>query len=200
MLLFLLLGIVTVWENDLGADPSFAPIIINTPLQVDSDVIMSGFNKKKMISYLKDYCIQEQLIEKDNKHTFSKVKLVSSDLDMIRQRNIELKGAPRLEEFEGFFDPVLCAENLRFNASIQNLLEVKIICEPDRIDYYQEILDQNKRLSLMWSLLYNMNTRNNSIFDRRLYALNYIKTVGIENYQNREIPPYVTDWLFREIK
>ncbi|MFO0936493.1 MAG: hypothetical protein U0798_08290 [Gemmataceae bacterium] len=148
---------------------------------------------------VQDLAIQWEILDKaETKYLFADSKDFKVDLEILRNRYVDLASAPKAAEAYRFPDRRFAAEMIQFNRAYRSTLSARQIAESDRIDDLSEAIKETDRLYHVWDAARDARCDYYHITVRR-QALKKLKSLlGDEEFARGELPPNVPTWRFAE--
>lgn len=163
-------------------------------------------DKADMFSNLKDaivnVAVERELLDTRNETRFmlKNWNCFQADIDMIRQRYIELKDAPFVEDARRFPNKEYINELISFNRAFKANLEEYANCHNARRDEYSLVIKETERLYLLYDVVRDAQSDYYYVTVRRTALLKLKGIIGNEAYYSGELPPHVPVWRFREVR
>ena len=124
----------------------------------------------------------------------------AADLKLLRRRHQDLHDAPPLHDCTRFPDRTLINELLSFNRAYRQHLDSRQSLELTYWWELREALQEADRLYQIWDTVRDARCDYYYVTVRR-QALKKLKDlIGEDAYAAGELPPYVPEWRFNEVK
>lgn len=140
----------------------------------------------------------EILDPRETNFLFNRYEDMKNDLDILRRRNHDLKGAPLVNDSKRFPERSAVNEMISFNRALRNHIDGKQNLEKDRGGLYREMLEETDRLYHVWDAVRDSRCDTFYVTTRRLALKRLRDLVGSEAYYSGNLPPYVPTWRFQE--
>jgi hypothetical protein len=144
--------------------------------------------------------VRLEVMDRRETYFFQIPELYEKDVDIIRNRILDLKGAPTLSDIQRY-DHLSKDEinaTIRLNRAYKLHLETRMAWEPDRQMILSEAIRETELCYRAWSNLAEMRTPFYFVSVRRRAALVFRDIVGEEAFQGGELPPSVPHWRFNQ--
>lgn len=142
----------------------------------------------------------EILDKAERKYIFADLKDFHVDLEILRNRYVDLANAPKAGEAFRFPDRRVSADMIQFNRAYRSSLAQRQSMEGDRIDDLSEAVKETDRLYHVWDAARDARCDYYHITVRR-QALKKLKgLLGDEAFASGALPPNVPTWRFVEGK
>ena len=150
-------------------------------------------------SAVQHLAVQWEILDKaEMKYIFSDIRDFNIDLEILRNRCVDLADAPKAGEAFRFPDRRVSAEMIQFNRAYRASLAQRQMMEGDRIDDLSEAAKETDRLYHVWDAARDARCDYYHITVRR-QALKKLKgLLGDEAYATGMLPPNVPTWRFVE--
>jgi hypothetical protein len=140
----------------------------------------------------------ELMDPRETNFLFSRFEDMKSDLDVLRKRNDDLKGAPLLNDSNRFPDRAAVNEMISFNRALRNHIDSRQRWETDRGDMYRAMLRETDDLFKVWDAVRDARCESFYVTTRRMALKRLRDMLGAEAYYSGYLPPYVPTWRFQE--
>lgn len=142
----------------------------------------------------------EILDPRETRYVLSRVEDFDPDLNLLRRRYQDLQDAPRVADSNRFPDRRTVNELVRFNRAYRKNLDTRQVMESDRAEIIREAVRETDRLYAIWDAVRDSRCEFYYVTVRRQALKKLKELIGEEAYETGELPPYVPDWRFAEIK
>jgi hypothetical protein len=140
----------------------------------------------------------ELMDPRETNFLFSRYEDMTNDLDILRKRNYELKGAPLVNDSARFPSRTAVNEMINFNRALRNHIDGRQHLETDRSELYREMIRETDRLYSVWDAVRDSRCDSFYVTTRRLALKRLRDMIGPEAYYTGNLPPYVPTWRFQE--
>jgi hypothetical protein len=142
----------------------------------------------------------EILDSRETRYVLSRVEDFEADLNLLRRRYAELVDAPKLADAARFPDRRTVNDLIRFNRAYRKHLETRQVWEADRADAIRTAVLETDRLYRVWDAVRDARCEFYYVTVRRQAMKRLKEMIGDDAYASGELPPYVPEWRFREVK
>lgn len=129
---------------------------------------------------------------------FNRFEDMKSDLDVLRKRHQDLKGAPRVGDSNRFPNRTAVNEMITFNRALRTHIDGRQHLETDRGDTYRAMLRETDDLFKVWDAVRDSRCDSFYVTTRRLALKRLRDMIGADAYYAGNLPPYVPTWRFQE--
>jgi hypothetical protein len=182
-----------------GADIAFAVALIVAPMECPTPVI----DEKEwptVQAALWSVAIRWELMDpREVQFLLNRRDDFGIDLEIIRKRHRDLKGAPLIAEGEWLPSRELALQAKGFNYQFSENVQKRQQWETDRVDLYNAVLNETKHLYRVWDAVTDARCESFYITTRRNALRNLRNLIGPEAFAANKLPPYVPTWRYREI-
>lgn len=149
---------------------------------------------------IQDVAIEMEIWDpRENRAAFSTYDSFNN-LNLIRQRRVDLVGAPALCMCERYPARNEITNLLNFNLAYRCQLSMEIARVPYRFDELKTAQQQAEKLHLIWDTIRDSRCEYYYIYVRRLALRRVVELIGEDEFYNGHLPPFVPCWQFREIR
>jgi len=141
----------------------------------------------------------EILDPREARFLFSRPEDFRSDMSLLRQRRVDLDGAPPLHDCQRFPPREAVSEMLAFNRAYRELIEKCQVAGAAPGQDYQETLREVDRLYQVWDAVRDSRCEYYYITVRRQALKKVRTTIGDAAFYNGHYPPHVPVWRFQRI-
>lgn len=143
---------------------------------------------------------RELLDPREVRYVLARLEDYEIDLTILRRRHEELADAPRVADAGRFPDRESVNEMIRFNRAYRKHLDARLAWEADRADLIREALRETDRLYRVWDAVRDARCDFYYVTVRRQALQRLREAIGPESYATGELPPYVPEWRFNEVR
>jgi hypothetical protein len=129
---------------------------------------------------------------------FNRYEDMTNDLNILRKRHCDLKGAPPVSDSGRFPDRAAVNEMISFNRALRNHINGRQHLETDRGDIYRAALKETDDLYKVWDSIRDARCESFYTTTRRMALKRLRDMIGAEAYYSGNLPPYVPTWRFQE--
>lgn len=130
---------------------------------------------------------------------FARSEWLVRDINVLRQRHIELKSSPLDRDSNRFPDRITITNFLAFNREFHEHVRMRALGEPHRQDLSNALQEANE-LYRLWDTLRDARCEYFYITARRQALSRLRDMLGAEAYYSGKLPPYVPLWRFQEMR
>jgi len=131
---------------------------------------------------------------------FKRVEELRDDMEQLRGRYIDLKGAPLVNDGARFPERSAINEMLAFNRALREHIQIRQHIDTDRASACREAIHETDKLYQVWDAVRDAKCEFYYITVRR-HALKKVRNlIGAEAYYSGNLPPYIPTWRFREME
>jgi hypothetical protein len=141
----------------------------------------------------------EILDPREVKYVLARPDDFENDLNLLRRRQHELNGVPKLQDSKRFPERALVSDLLSFNRAYRRHLDTRSVLEPDRGDLFREALRETDWLYQVWDAVRDARCEFYYVTVRRQALKRLHELVGTEAYHAGNLPPHVPLWRFQEV-
>jgi hypothetical protein len=141
----------------------------------------------------------EILDPREVRYVLARPEDFENDLNLLRRRNQELAGAPKLADSRRFPDRNTVNELIGFNRAYRRYLEARQPLELDRSWQFRTALRETDWLYQVWDAVRDSRCEFYYVTVRRQALKRLRDLLGAEAYYAGQLPPYVPLWRFQEI-
>ncbi|MCE9534632.1 MAG: hypothetical protein K8T89_26455 [Planctomycetes bacterium] len=123
---------------------------------------------------------------------------MKNDIEILRKRYNELKGAPLLNDAKRFPERAAVSEMISFNRALRNHIDGRQHLETDRGAEHRDMLFETDRLFTFWDAVRDARCDFYYVTTRRLALKRVRDLIGNDAYYSGNLPPYVPTWRFQE--
>jgi hypothetical protein len=120
------------------------------------------------------------------------------DLDILRRRCAEFRGAPLVGDSRRFPDREAVNDMISFNRALRKHIDARQHVDTDRGGAYRAALRETDRLYQVWDAVRDARCEFYYVTTRRQALKKVRDLIGAEAYQSGSLPPYVPTWRFQE--
>lgn len=142
----------------------------------------------------------EILDPRETRYVLARVEDFDADLNLLRRRYEELADAPRVADATRFPDRRTANDLIRFNRSYRKHLDTRMLMEADRADLIRVVARETDRLYQVWDAVRDARCDFYYVTVRRQALKKLRDLTGPDAYAAAELPPYVPEWRFTEVK
>lgn len=175
--------------------------ILLAALLIKSDIPPTSFgDSRQMLCAVQIEAINMQILGQYEKtYILSDPLSFEDDVVLIRRRYQEIKDAPLISDLNYFPDKHYISKCINFNkAYTENMLQKQMVNLHHR-EEYQDIIDENKRLLVIYEKVSDCYNSYN-VYHQRMALKDLRCLIGEENFYNGKLPEYVTFWSFTDVK
>lgn len=125
---------------------------------------------------------------------------IKEDLEILRKRHVELKGAPLVNDNKRFPERTVLNEMLAFNRALRAHINQRQCVDTDRSARFREALQETDKLFQVWDAVRDAKCEFYYITVRRQALKKVREMVGAEAYYTGNMPHYIPTWRFQEIE
>jgi hypothetical protein len=142
--------------------------------------------------------VRLEVMDRREIYFFMIPELYEKDVEIIRNRLVELRDAPSLADIQGYSEIPKEEVNarIRFNRAYLLHLQTRLAWEADRAVVIGEAIKETEGLYQTWQAFADMNNPFYYVSVRRQGARRVRDAIGEEAWRNRELPPFVPYWRF----
>jgi len=137
---------------------------------------------------------------RETRYVLSRPEDFEADLNLLRRRYVDLADAPPLADGSRFPDRRTVNDLIRFNRAYRKYLETRQVWESDRADALRVAVLETDRLYRVWDAVRDARCEFYYVTVRRQALKKLKEMLGDEGYALGELPPYVPEWRFTEVK
>lgn len=142
----------------------------------------------------------EILDPRETRYVLARLEDYEPDLNLLRRRYVDLADAPLVADSFRFPDRQTVNEYIRFNRAYRKNLETRQTWEADRADLIRVVVMETDRLYKVWDAVRDARCEFYYVTVRRQALKKLKETIGTEAYEAGELPPYVPEWRFQEMR
>lgn len=142
----------------------------------------------------------EILDPRETRYVLAKAEDFQEDLDFLRKRRADLADAPKLIDSKRLPDREAVNECVRFNRAFRKTLETRLVWEPDWAELIGESLRETERLYKVWDAIRDAKCDMHYVTVRRMALVKVRDHLGEDRYMAGELPSYVPEWRFVDIR
>lgn len=177
----------------LPSDFVMASMMLHTPVGVEEPIHMFT---PEVRAAIREICVREQWMSPNEQWLTGGPTGYQQDMDYLRQRVIEVKDCPKIEDGFRFMPQKDIYPLKAFNRAYRKHLEVRLAWEADRADVIGAAIEETDHLYKIWDTLCDAQGEYGYVSYRRI-KLNELKgLIGEEAYMSGTMPDYVPIWRF----
>lgn len=142
----------------------------------------------------------EILDPREKSFIMARVEDFTDDLEILRRRYADLADVPLVADSERFPDRRTVNELIRFNRAYRKQLANRQVWESDRAHLIREAVIETDRLYAVWDAIRDARCDFSYVPARRQALKKLRELLGSEAYRTADLPPYVPDWRFVEVR
>ncbi len=140
----------------------------------------------------------ELMDPRETNFLFNRYEDMKSDLEILRKRHQDLKGALPVADSRRFPERTAVNDMISFNRALRNHIDSRQYIETDRGDMYRTMLRETDDLYKVWDSIRDARCESFYVTTRRLALERLRDQIGAESYYAGKLPPYVPTWRFQE--
>lgn len=140
----------------------------------------------------------ELMDPRETNFLFNRPDDMLNDLDILRKRHQDLKGAPLVGDSKRFPDRAAVNEMITFNRALRSHINGRQHLETDRSETYRTMLRETDDLYKVWDAIRDARCDSFYTTTRRMALKRLRDMIGAEAYYSGNLPPYVPTWRFQE--
>ena len=142
----------------------------------------------------------EILDEREARYVLARLEDFEADLNLLRRRHVDLSDAPKLADAMRLPDRRAVNEFVRFNRAYRKTLENRQVWDADRADVIQVAVVETDRLYKVWDAVRDARCEFYYVTVRRQAMKRLKEMLGDAAYSTGELPPYVPEWRFTDVR
>lgn len=155
----------------------------------------------KMQSALQQVAIELEILDpRETRYVFAHAESFENDLNLLRRRQQELRGAPMIWEADRFPGRTIVNDLLMFNRNFRDHLRARRVVETDRAELYESASRETERLYEIYDSVRDAQCEFYYITVRRQALKKLRCQLGHENFDEGHLPPVVPTWQFQVMK
>ncbi|MBX7102693.1 MAG: hypothetical protein K1X57_01335 [Gemmataceae bacterium] len=140
----------------------------------------------------------EILDPRETRYVFARLEDFDDNINLMRRRHRDLRGAPKLADGIRFPDHRLVNDYLSQNRSYRKHLEGRQSVEHDRLECLRAAMKETDELYQVWDAVRDARCEYYYVVVRRQALRRLLTMLGPDDYATGQLPPYLPIWRFAD--